>query len=66
LIVHGDRDEVVPSSAVAKLANKLNHQRGISIDYREISGADHLFSSHMLELSAAIEDYLDKALAEPD
>jgi alpha/beta superfamily hydrolase len=65
LILHGDRDEVVPSSAVVKLVNKLNHQKGITIDYREVSGADHLFSSHMAELSAAVEDYLDKALAEP-
>ena len=66
LILHGDRDDVVPSAAVAKLANKLNHQKGITIDYREVSGADHLFSGHMGELSAAIEDYLDKALEQQD
>ena len=64
LIVNGNCDEVVPAASVTKLANKLNHQKGITIDHREIAGADHLFSGHMAELSAVIEEYLDKALAE--
>ncbi|MGF1641618.1 MAG: alpha/beta hydrolase [Rhodospirillales bacterium] len=63
LIVHGTEDELVPAAAVAKLANKLNHQKGISIDYRKIVGADHLFSGHIPEVASAVEEYLDRALA---
>lgn len=65
LIVHGERDELVAASDVAKLARKLNSQKNITIEYRSIPGADHLFSEHMGELTAAIADYLDRVLTEP-
>ncbi len=64
LILHGDKDEMVPISSVEKLATKLSQQKNITIDYRIIPGADHFFSDHMDPLNKQIDDYLNKALAE--
>ncbi len=63
LIIQGDQDEVVPEAAVAKLVGKLSHQRGISIDYRVIPGANHFFHDRMDELNAELDDYLEAQLA---
>ena len=63
LILQGDKDEVVPEASVKKLVDKLSSQRGISIDYRVVPGADHFFRDQMEELSGHVDDYLLKALA---
>ena len=63
LVVHGDQDEAVPQPAVAKLVEKLAHQRDIEIDYRVVPGANHSFAEHMEALDEAVEDYLGTALA---
>jgi alpha/beta superfamily hydrolase len=63
MIIHGDQDTVVPKEAVAKLVDKLNSQRGISIDFRIIKGADHFFYDHLDTLVAHVEDYLQKSMA---
>ncbi len=34
LMLHGDADELVPEPAVRKLVDKLNTQKGVSVDYR--------------------------------
>ncbi len=62
MIVHGDKDEVIPQSSVDKLAQKLQKQKNITIDYRTIEGSDHFFNNHLDTLSGHIEEYLDKAL----
>lgn len=62
LIIQGDKDEVVPEPSVKKLVDKLSSQRGISIDYRVVPGADHFFQEQMEELSGHVDDYLAKAL----
>lgn len=41
LIIHGDKDEVVPQAAVTKLVTKLSHQKDIRIDHRVVPGASH-------------------------
>jgi len=63
VIVHGGRDTIVPSESVAKLVDKLNAQRGITIDYRLIPDADHFFSDKLEELIGNVSGYLDVALA---
>ena len=63
MIVHGDQDTVVPKESVGKLVDKLNSQRGISIDFRIIKGADHFFYDHLDTLVGHVEDYLDKSMA---
>ncbi|MDJ0947076.1 MAG: alpha/beta hydrolase [Kiloniellales bacterium] len=61
LVIQGSRDEIVPEAAVAKLVDKLSQQRGITIDYRVIPGANHFFTEQMDELTGHVEDYLAKA-----
>jgi alpha/beta superfamily hydrolase len=58
LILHGSEDQVVPESSVAKLASKLSSQRQISIDYRTIPGAGHLFEKEIPLLCDQIDTYL--------
>ncbi len=62
LIIHGDKDDLVPVAAVDKLAQKISSQKTISIDYRVIEGAGHLFGGHMDALIGHVNDYLDGAL----
>ncbi len=62
LIVQGDKDEIVPSPGVEKLAEKLQAQRAITIDYEEIKGANHFFEDDLEELVARVNGYLDKRL----
>lgn len=66
LIAHGDRDTVTPPDAVVKLVNKLSQQRGITIDYSCLEGADHYFSHHHEDLEEICEAYLDKRLKPAD
>jgi alpha/beta superfamily hydrolase len=62
LIVHGEKDALVPTDSVERLVQKLHQQRGIKIDLEVIQGADHFFNSCQEQLEAAIESYLDHAL----
>ncbi len=63
VIIHGGADAVVPGDQAAKLARKLSNQKSVIVEYKDIPKADHLFSGHMDKLAAAIDGYLDKALA---
>lgn len=62
LIVHGERDNVTPTDSVVKLVNKLSQQRGITIDFQTIEGADHYFTNHFKEFETVCEAYLGKRL----
>jgi alpha/beta superfamily hydrolase len=62
MIIHGNKDEIIPQSSVDKLAQKLQKQKNITIDYRTIEGSDHFFNNHLDTLNGHIEEYLDKAL----
>lgn len=63
VILHGDRDDLVPEPAVAKLAHKLAQQRNITVDYRVIPGANHFFVNHLQPLVLEVDGYLAQALA---
>jgi len=62
LILLGDKDELVPQEAVEKLVTKLSNQRDITIDYRLLKGANHLFTDRVDKLSAAVEDYVSTTM----
>ena len=66
LIVHGDRDDVVPKADVDKLSNKLNAQKNIDVAYETISGADHFFSDADTQIAEIVGDYLAGALSPAD
>ncbi len=62
LILHGDKDDIVPIVSVEKLAKKLKKQKNIKIDYRVLKGGDHFMLEHCVELMEMVDDHLDKAL----
>ena len=62
LILHGTKDETVPEQDVANLAERLQAQRGIKIDYRKIPGATHFFEDKHDRLVKEVGNYLDDAL----
>ena len=62
LIVHGEKDNLVPQELVSKLVQKLSQQRGIKIDLRVVPDADHFFSGHLEQLDDVIESYLDQVV----
>jgi uncharacterized protein len=63
LILHGADDELVPEGAVKKLVEKLNGQRGISIDYRVMAGAGHVFTPEQTaQVVDATEDHISSVL----
>ena len=62
LIIHGEKDDVVPISSVEKLVAKVSKQKNITIDYRIIKDGDHFFLDHLASLCEQIDDYLDKNL----
>ena len=65
LILQGERDDVVPESAAAKLVEKLNAQKGIGIDYRVEPTAGHYFENEMELVDAHIQDYVSQRLVPP-
>ena len=54
-------DEIVPEPYVEKLVGKLRTQRGISIDYRVVDGANHFFKDETEILMSHVHDHLNKA-----
>jgi alpha/beta superfamily hydrolase len=62
LIVHGEQDRVTSTDSVIKLVNKLSQQRGITIDFDAIDGADHFFTEYLADFEDICEGYLDKRL----
>jgi alpha/beta superfamily hydrolase len=63
IMVTGSEDEIVPADSVGKLVEKLRQQRGIAIDHTNIDGANHFFADKLEEMDAAVNAYLDPALA---
>jgi len=62
LIVHGDKDAVVPYKDVSGLVEKLKTQKGIIIDQKVIPGANHFFDGKIEPLMQSVSAYLDKRL----
>jgi alpha/beta superfamily hydrolase len=62
LVIQGDRDDIVPHEAVAKLVQKLSNQRDIKIDYKILKGATHFFNEHLDGLRNGVDEYLSRVL----
>jgi alpha/beta superfamily hydrolase len=63
LIVHGEKDAVVPPKDVNTLVEKLKTQKGIVIDQQIIPGANHFFDGKLEPLMESVTNYLDMRLA---
>ena len=66
IILHGGGDQHVPVEDAQKLAEKLQSQKNITVNYQVVSGADHFFTDRIDQLRKGVDDYLDGALAEPE
>ena len=64
LIVHGDADRIVPKEDTVKLVERLQAQKGITIDYENMKGANHFFEKDMDSLEKTVGKYLDRRIAE--
>ncbi|MFC7050647.1 alpha/beta hydrolase [Emcibacter nanhaiensis] len=62
LIMQGTADTVVSEPSVQKLVEKLQSQKGITIDYEKIENADHFYENHHEPLVRKIDEYLTKRL----
>jgi alpha/beta superfamily hydrolase len=62
LIIHGEKDAVVPPKDVTTLVDKLKTQKGIVIEQKIIPGANHFFDGKVEPLLTHICGYLDKRL----
>ena len=62
LFVHGDKDAVVPFSAVTGLVEKLKTQKGIVIEQQTVPEANHFFDGKTEELMEVVGTYLDRRL----
>jgi hypothetical protein len=66
LILHGDKDAVVPLKDVQTLIDKLKTQKGIVIEPSIVPGGNHFFDSHIDEVVSRCGTYLDKRLGLSD
>ena len=62
LIIHGDKDAVVPHRDVTTLVDKLKTQKGIVIEQKVVPGANHFFDAQGRLLMTSVNAYLDKRL----
>ena len=58
LIVQGDKDQIVAPDGVKDLAQRLQKQRSIKVEYRLVAGADHFFADRLDTLSETVESYI--------
>ena len=59
LIIHGKKDEIAPLDDVQKLAQKLQAQKNITVEYEEISGANHFYDNEIPKLKKVVENYIE-------
>jgi alpha/beta superfamily hydrolase len=64
LITQGDRDDIVNEQAVANFVEKMRAQKGTSVDYRVIQGADHYYRQHLDQLTEICDQYIVTKLEE--
>lgn len=62
LFVNGGKDAVTSPEAVHTLVSKLKTQKGITIEHRVMTDANHFFADRIDELTKICTEYLDKRL----
>ena len=66
LIVQGKKDDLVPIEETAKLAEKLQSQKNIEVEYESIPKANHFFEKEHDILVNKVNNYLDTRLVSSD
>jgi alpha/beta superfamily hydrolase len=62
--VHGDADRIVPKDDTEKLVERLQAQKGITVDYENLKGANHFFEKDLDTLDKTVGTYLDRRISE--
>ena len=63
LFLHGTADTVTPPNEVERVVAKLRTQKGISIAYELVEGANHYWTDHLSAVEERVGAYLDRRLA---
>jgi hypothetical protein len=63
LMLHGGSDTIVPPVEVERVVSKLRTQKGITIAYDLVDGADHYWRDHLTEVEERTGAYLDRRMA---
>lgn len=64
LIVHGEKDDIVPPDSVSELIKKLAKQRDVVIDFNVLKGANHFYNNQLDELEETVSAYIDRRTEE--
>ena len=62
LFLHGAEDGVASPAEVERVVAKLRTQKGISIAYELVEGANHYWTHHLDEVGTRVGHYLDQRL----
>lgn len=58
IVLHGGEDHTVPAGTVINLVDRIQTQKGVTIDLELIDNANHFFTNHLDELINKMENYL--------
>ena len=64
VMIHGDKDRVVPTASVAELCVKTKVQKGVKIEHAIIPDANHFFQDKIGEMVTAAGEYVDRRTIE--
>ncbi len=65
LFLHGTEDTVATPNEVERVVAKLRTQKGITIDYDLVEGANHYWTNHLDAVGTHVGQYLDRRLSSP-
>ena len=63
IIINGKKDELVPQQSITDLKTRLQNQKGINVQYEQISEANHFFSKTEESLKKSLNKYISKESA---
>ena len=63
LVVHGKKDELVPTDHINDLDKRLSQQKGIKVQFNSISDANHFFTKDEKNLVKVLNKYIKQEIA---
>ena len=63
IMIYGKKDELVPIEHINELNKRLSEQKGIKVEFDQISDANHFFSKADSALTKSLNKYIKKETA---
>ena len=63
LVVHGKKDELVPSDYINELNKRLSLQKGIKVQFNSVADSNHFFTKNEKNLIKVIDKYIKQEIA---